>query len=664
MDEFMNKRRPFETGQQTPGSQFIVGVQPDNSNQQLIKGDSAAVAPAGGAITSEQLRIWTETLNKYKAGKKKLETRVINAERWWKLRNSFEESKTTEAKKEGFQSQSAWLHNVINSKHADYLEAYPAPNILPREEADKVEAWALKKIVPVILKHNDFEETYDMNGWQKLKTGCAVYKIIWDNKKLNGLGDISIKRRDLLGIYWEPGINDIQDSKMVFDVEMRDKEGLIEEYSDILTDKVLASAVTPAKFPTDDNVPQDDKVAVIDVYYKRKGVLHYCKYVGETVLYATENDNEQLYKAVDPYARDGSHNTYTRAEKGLYDHGLFPYVFDTLFPIEGSPAGYGYVDICANAQTRIDLNNRAFMKNTLSACTPRVLERVDGAINEDEFLDLEKTIIHVTGNLNEDNIRFIQAPNLSGNYISFQESIIQELRETSGNTETSTGSSTNGVTAASALAALQEAAGKTSRASTVSTYRAFKNITYMVIELIRQFYDMPRQFRITGSMGVQKYITFHNAFMQPQWQGMIGDMDLGYRSPVYDIEVEPEKKTKYTQIAQNELAIQLYGLGFFNPQLAQQAMLCLSMMDFDGKDDLQQQIQQSFMQFQQMQMLQAMAIARGQAQPAGMMNAAGSVPNSGEARDVDLSEASGENKQVEKSRERAQNAGQPGKGSV
>lgn len=629
---------------------LITGLREDRFNQQLIKGDPTSVPAAGGVINADQLRIWTETLSKYKAGKARLEDRVIAAERWWKLRNQYEEQKVTDAVKAGFKSSSAWLHNVINSKHADYLEAYPSFNILPREAQDKVEAWALSKIIPVILKHNKFERTYDENGWQKLKTGCGVYKVYWDSGKLNGLGDIAVTRRDLLSIYWEPGINDIQDSKMVFDVELRDKDELIEEYPDLLNDRVLSDVVTPRKFPTDDNVPRDNKVSVIDVYYHKNGKLHYCKYVGETVLYATENDTEQRVR-VDTLT--GQQTPYTRAQEGLYQHGKYPYVFDTLFPIEGSPAGYGYVDICVNAQTRIDLLNRAFLKNALASATPRAFIRQDGNINEEEFLNLEKALVHVPGSIDETAIRFVQATPMSGNAMNYQQSVIQELRETSGNTETSTGSSSHGVTAASALAALQEASGKTSRASTITTYRAAADIAELIIELIRQFYDLPRQFRITGSMGVERFITFQNTFMQPQYQGMIGGQDMGYRLPVYDIEIEPEKKNRYTKMAQNELAIQLYGLGFFNPAMSGQAMLCLGMMDFDGKDELEQQIRQSYMMFQQAQIMASAAAG----QP--MVNGGGQPPRE-EAGKVDLDKGAGEPKQVQGARERAQEASQPG----
>ena len=598
-------------------------------------------------VDAERLQEFSRVLNRYKAGKASIDRRVQSAERWWKIRNSFEEAKMTDGPMPGFQAQSSWLHNVINSKHADALEAYPTPNILAREDGDKLDAWALSKIVPVIMEQNEFEQTYDEAIWQKLKTGTAVYQVSWDKDKLGGLGDIAIGRVDLLNLFWEPGITDIQKSKYLFHTEWVDTDEIKDAYPEI-EDKVLSSSVIPTKMPTDDYVPTDGKVVVVDVYYHKHGKLHYCKYIGSTVLYATENDPE-------------------RADRGLYDHGMYPFVFDVMFPVEGAPCGYGYVDICSNTQLRIDKLNTAFMTNAMVGATPRFFFRADGAVNEEEFRDLSKNLIHVNGNLGEDSLRAIVANSLPGNYINLLTNTVQELRETTGNTETSTGSSSHGVTAASALAALQEASGKTSRASTITTYRAYRKIVNLVIELIRQFYELPREFRITGNMGMQKYISFSNAGMQPQAQGVLGGVDLGYRVPVYDVYVEAEKRTSYTRMAQNELALQLYSAGVFNPQLADQTSMLLDMMDFDGKDELLQKVAANGSLYQQMLQYKAMAATLAAKYEPGMVQGllgGGQQPQPKEAKQgegtQEIQGRQAEPGHVQKARERAAAVTQPG----
>ena len=532
-------------------------------------------------VNAERLREFTAVLQKYKSGKASLERRVVAAENWWKLRNRFEERRSGLSDDGGFKSESGWLHNVIVSKHADAMEAYPEPVILPREPGDREEARLLSAILPCILEQNRFEHTYDMAMWQKLKTGTACYRVVWDGEKQGGLGDIAIERVDLLNLFWEPGVGNIQDSKYLFCTHLEDEESLARQYPQ-LRGRMKSNPFLATRFVYDDAVSLEGKATVIEVYYKKRlggrTVLHYCKYVGDCVLYATENEasgirheatedaeipdgavGEGLVPSRNPgymtgeratarvaptekrgapaslaakpnevglprqRKKEGAEMEFSSAlsetegngmervssDAGLYDHGKYPFVLDPLFPVEGSPCGYGFVDLCANGQTAIDLLRTAFVKNALVGATPRYFQRIDGAVNEEEFLDISRPLVHVSGNLGEDSLRQIGYLGLPGAYLNVLESTIRELRETSGNTETATGIVHSGVTAASAIAALQEASGKGSRDATRSAYIAFGEIIELCIELIRQFYTLPRQFRIVGAGG-EDFVSFGN----------------------------------------------------------------------------------------------------------------------------------------------------------
>ena len=563
--------------------------------------NTAGVQPIG----QEQLKKFTQVLEKYKAGKAQTESRILASENWWKLRNTIEEKKVSNIGADGgFTSVSGWLHNVIVSKHADAMEAYPEPNILPREEMDKGEAQKLSAIVPCVLEQNQFEATYSDNAWQKLKTGTGVYKVVWDKGKLNGLGDISVERVNLLNIYWEPGVTDIQRSRYFFHTELCDKDVLEQRYPQ-LAGQLKGKSFVSTKFLYDDHVDTENKHTVIEVYYHKfvgnKKTLQYCKYVGDQVLYATENDMQPV---VDMLTRK---QKPPMAVTGLYDHGKYPYVFDALYPIEGSPCGYGYVDICRNPQTIIDLLNTSFVKNAMVGAIPRYFRRQDGGVNADQFLDLSNPLVDVTGNIDENALRRIEHNPLDSNYIAVLDRTIQELRETSGNTETSTGNISSGVTAASAIAALQEASGKGSKDSTQTAYRAYTQIVDLCIELIRQFYNLPRQFRIVGEYGMQKFISYTNAGIMAQHQGNDFGQDMGFRLPVFDIKVSAQKKNVYTKVSQNELALQFFQHGFFNPQMTDQALMCLEMMDFDGKDGIMQKVAQNGTMFQKLVQYMQMA---------------------------------------------------------
>ena len=62
------------------------------------------------------------------------------------------------------------------------------------------------------------------------------------------------------------------------------------------------------------------------------------------------------------------------------------------------------------------------------------------------------------------------------------------------------------------------------------------------------------------------------------------------RMPVFDVSVAAHKHTAYTKLAQNELALQFFQLGFFRPEMETQALACLDMLDFDGKQQILQKI--------------------------------------------------------------------------
>ena len=555
--------------------------------------------PKALPIGEQQLLDFTKVLEEYNKGLKQTKSRIISSENWWKLRNDGEEEKQSEVKDNGFKSKSGWLHNVLVSKHADAMEAYPEPNILPREEGDKAEAKMLTSIIPCIFEQNHFEKTYSDNMWQKVKFGTGVYKVVWDSGKLNGLGDIGIECANILNLYWEPGITDIQKSRYFFHTELVDKDILRQTYPDLLQDKLKGKTFLSSTFNYDDTVDTSNKSTVIDVYYHKmvngKNTLQYCKYVDDVVLFATENEiqpiTDQMGQPIKP----------PMAQTGLYDHCLYPYIFDALYPIEGSPCGYGFVDITRNPQTEIDIMKTAFVKNTKIGAEPRYFAQEGTGVSEEEFLDTSKPIIHCKGNIDKDRLIPVDYKPIDGSYLNMLNSTIQELRETSGNTETANGVSNSGVTAASAIAALQQASGKGSRDSTSSAYRAFGQLIEICIELIRQFYDQPRNFRILGQYGAQEFVTgYTNAGLQPQAQGNDFAVDMGMRMPLFDVKISAQKKNAYTKMAQNEMAIQFFNMGFFNPQNTDQTLMCLEMMEFDGKDGLMQKIAQNGTMFQKL----------------------------------------------------------------
>ena len=218
----------------------------------------------GLPVGRKQIQKAREILKKYKSGKANLEDRIVKNEQWYKMRHwqiIGKEHNTNDPK-----PSSGWLFNCIMSKHADFMDAYPEPNILPREESDKAEAKMLSSIIPVILHQNGFKQTYSDTSWYKLKNGTSCYGVFWDSNKLNGLGDISIQEIDLLNLFWEPGVKDIQKSKNVFYVDLVDHETM-EGMHPQLKGKLGSDTSDIKQYVHDDAISTDGKCLVVDWYY-------------------------------------------------------------------------------------------------------------------------------------------------------------------------------------------------------------------------------------------------------------------------------------------------------------------------------------------------------------------------------------------------------------
>lgn len=531
-------------------------------------------------IGQEAVRRAQVILNRYKEGKANLERRVVDNEQWYKLRHW--ECMRGHGKS-AVEPTSAWLFNAIANKHADVMDNFPSPNVLPREEGDRAEAKLLSAILPVVLEQSEFEQVYDEVNDYKLKAGTGIYGVFWDPGQSAGLGDVAIRKVDILNLFWESGITDIQQSANVFHVELQSNEVLAAQYPNLKFAGPPMEEVG-SKYLYDDRVDTTDKSAVVDWYYKKqqggRTVLHYCKYVGDQVLFATENDPAY-------------------AQRGWYDHGLYPFVFDPLFRTAGTPCGFGYIDVAKSAQEYIDRGNQAILMNLLVNARPRHFIRSDGAVNEEEYGDLTRDFVHVEGGLGQDSILPIQSTGLSEVYLAVLNSKVDELKEVTGNRDISTGGTSSGVTAASAIAAMQEAGSKLSRDSNKAAYRAFRKVCLMIIELIRQFYTLPRCFRIMGEQGTMEFVQYSNAGLLPQDQGNQMGVALGSRVPLFDISVSAQKQSAYSRMSQNEMALQFYSAGFFDPRNAQQALICMDMMDFDRKEMVMQQISRNAQLYQQ-----------------------------------------------------------------
>lgn len=485
-----------------------------------------------------------ETLLSYKRAKSRLEADMETEKRIWEFVYRGQES-------------SSWIFNSIVNKHADIIDNIPTCTCLPRERKDEEFASALSRIIPVISQRCNFEQTYSDNSWEKLKHGTAVYGVLWNGELEDGLGDIDIRKINLSDIFWDISVSDIQQSKNVFVVALADVDEIEMRYPHFRyaqsrnADSTLSSSLG--------NAYGDGRCTVVDWYYKKyscdgRTALHYCKFVGDTILYSTEQDSDY-------------------AKSGWYEHGQYPFVFDRMYPKDGGVCGFGMIAIGSGIQGLINRIDDNVLKYSDWASRVRFWAKRSLGVNEKDFLDLDKSIVEVEGDIDNERLKQIEISPLDGAVIDFKKLKIDELKEVTGSRDVSQGGISGGVTAASAISILREAGAKSSRDGIEETYRVYIRIISLVIELIRQFYKSPRIFRIVGESGKAEYLSFSG-------NDISGDDD-GAR-PFFDVEIDAVKRSPSEAQQRNELIKGLYDSGAFEKEKALQTLAMLELMDFDG----------------------------------------------------------------------------------
>ena len=112
---------------------------------------------AAPVIGPEQAAEAERILHKYKAGKAALDRRLIDNELWFRMAHWKQyKNRMMEGKP---QPSSGWLFNSIASKHAEAMDNYPEPNVLPRAADDEATARTLSSILPVVLEQADYEQS-------------------------------------------------------------------------------------------------------------------------------------------------------------------------------------------------------------------------------------------------------------------------------------------------------------------------------------------------------------------------------------------------------------------------------------------------------------------------------------------------------------------------
>ena len=217
------------------------------------------------------------------------------------------------------------------------------------------------------------------------------------------------------------------------------------------------------------------------------------------------------------------------------------------------------------------------LKNAFMASHNKLLVTEASGFDEEDLKDWSKEV-HRGESLN--GVTWFSTPPLPAYLLTYIQRIREDIKEESGANDSSRGNFRQGVTAASAIQALQVASTKRARMATAQLYEAFRQAVRMEIEVEREFNFYLRPVTVVVD-GEEREEHFDSALLTRRDEGAEGlPME-------FFISVKAAKQDPFSASAQNELIVQLLQMGALDPKRA------VELMSFDGKEQVLKKMEQS-----------------------------------------------------------------------
>ncbi len=443
------------------------------------------------------------------------------------------------------------LFATLESMLADLMDNYPEPVLLGEEPSDDAAAEELTQVVRCALARCGYRKAYRDKCRQALKYGVAVQEVFWDKQRLGGLGDVSVRVLDTRSFLWDPAFPSLQDGRACFKLTTYPRAWLQEKYPALEG----RAAGADSRRPYGEGA-SGEEAALIEVWHKSfeggRPHVHMARMAGGVLL-----EDSRL-----------------KHPDGLFAHGQYPFVMEALYPLDGEAAGLGLVDVLGDMQRYADRMDQIILKNALMSGKLKLLVNKNADMDEDALTDWSREVVR-SGRIDDSAVRWFQAAPVSPLVYAHQQRKLDAIRESSGQTSFNRGEASQGVTAAAAIMALQEAGNKRSRMIIEQMYDAFADVTRLVIALVGQFYTERRYIRVRGEAG-ERLVAFAAERLRKA-----GD------AAELDVRVQVQKQVAYRTLYLNELAMQLLRAGVIDGQSA------LEMMDFEGRDRIAAHMKQT-----------------------------------------------------------------------
>jgi hypothetical protein len=470
------------------------------------------------------------------------------------------------------------LLSTLTNSVADQVDNMPEAVMTPERADLQNVADDMTDTVRFVMSRNDFETLHRRRVSDCFITGTAVTQITWDETMDGGEGNVALIRWPMEAFLWDPAAEDIQDARALIKVSWHPLSWFKARYPErarYVSGEDAEYGGLGVPDAADERAPNDEPRAMLIEYWYRE-----------------YDAKRRRYKVSVAHLAGGA---LLASARNVYDHGMYPFVLDVYTPIEGLPVGNSMIQELAPMMRYVNRYAHYIDVNLQMSSKPRILARRNSGIDVKALADWESDIIE-GDQIDAEALQWLQPKPF--NALALQEMLQfqTDIKQDSGQNQFTRGETAGGVTAATAIAALQEAGGKISRLRTAALNRGYARIVEQVTWLIAQYYDDERVTLVTGKDGRQREVN-----MSPGW--LFGKSSKNALPPApYSVQVQVNRRNPLRVQAQNELFMQAYAMAAQNGAPFPLHVL-FELLQVDGKDRIMPVLRQVDQVQQQMAQL-------------------------------------------------------------
>ncbi len=447
------------------------------------------------------------------------------------------------------------LKSTINQCVADQMLSIPQAKLLPETPQQQNVADALQDALHhIIYEVNRYTRLYRRRVEDFYITGSCLIETGWDENASAGKGDVAIARWPIEAFCWDPGAEDLQDARALIKVSWHP----LSWYK--------------ARYPETGKYVQGEDASMSDIGLPLTQIENSQDDEGRAMLleywYRTYSNGRYHINV----AHIAGH-ALLQTKENVYDHGMYPFVLDTNFTIEGQPVGDGLVGTLIPMMRYINRYTKYLDTNLRLSSKARILARRDAKIDLDALMNYDVDMIEADSIQRGADYDFLENPPLNMMIVNQLRGMQAEMKEDSGANQATRGEPSASVTSGKMQQLLMQAGSKVGQMNSVFLNDGFSEMTWQVLCIIMQKYNNSRLNAITGRKDIFDFFD--------------GDINLLQ----YTVQVEVQQKDPQRIQAQNQMFVDMYTMAAQAQQYFPVSAL-IQLMNIDGKDKILPVIQE------------------------------------------------------------------------